>query len=71
MTEATAPKVCLSSVDGRLLALFEAAQRWIHDQGLILAEIECVLCLAASFSTCTAAALRLRGSPHPSGLPTN
>jgi hypothetical protein len=36
MTEATAPEVCLSSVDGHLSALFEAAQRWIHEQGLVL-----------------------------------
>ena len=43
MTEATAPEVCLSSVDGHLLALFEAAQRWIHEQGLVLVEIESIL----------------------------
>jgi hypothetical protein len=43
MTEATAPEVCLSSVDGRLLALFEAAQRWIYEQGLVLVEIESIL----------------------------
>jgi hypothetical protein len=43
MTEATAPEVRLSSVDGHLLALFEAAQRWIHEQGLVLMEIESIL----------------------------
>jgi hypothetical protein len=43
MTETTAPEVCLSSVDRRLLALFEAAQRWIYEQGLVLAEIEFIL----------------------------
>jgi hypothetical protein len=43
MTDATAPEVCLSSVDRRLLALFEAAQRWIHEQGLVLVEIESIL----------------------------
>jgi hypothetical protein len=43
MTEATAPEVCLSSVDGNLLALFEAAQRWIHEQSLVLVEIETIL----------------------------
>ena len=43
MTEATAPEVCLSSVDVHLVALFEAAQRWIHEQGLVLAEIEYIL----------------------------
>ena len=43
MTEATAPEVCLSSVDRHLLALFEAAQRWIYEQGLVLVEIESIL----------------------------
>jgi len=43
MNETTAPEVCLSSVDGHLLALFEAAQRWIHEQGLVLVEIESIL----------------------------
>ena len=43
MTEASAPEVCLSSVDGHLLALFEAAQRWISEQGLVLVEIEYIL----------------------------
>jgi hypothetical protein len=43
MTEAFATEVCLSSVDGRLLALFEAAQRWIHEQGLVQVEIESIL----------------------------
>ena len=43
MTEAIAPEVCLSSVDGRLLALFEAAHRWIYEQGLVLVEIESIL----------------------------
>ena len=47
MTETTAPEVCLSSVDRRLLALFEAAQRWIHEQGLVLVEIESILCHAS------------------------
>jgi hypothetical protein len=42
MTETIAPEVCLSSVDLRLLALFEAAQRWI-EQGLVLVEIESIL----------------------------
>jgi hypothetical protein len=43
MTETTAPEVCLSSVDGHLLALLEAAQRWIYEQSLVLAEIEYIL----------------------------
>ena len=43
MTEATTPEVRLSSVDGHLLALFEAAQRWIYEQGLVLVEIESIL----------------------------
>jgi hypothetical protein len=43
MTEATAPEVCRSSVDGYLVALFEAAQRWIIEQGLVLGEIEYIL----------------------------
>jgi hypothetical protein len=43
MTEATAAEVCLSSVDGRLLALFDAAERWIHEQGLVLVEIQSIL----------------------------
>jgi DNA-binding PadR family transcriptional regulator len=43
MTETTAPEVCRSSVDGDLLALFEAAQRWIHEQGLVRVEIESIL----------------------------
>ena len=43
MTEATAPEVCRSSVDGHLVALFEAAQRWIIEQGLVLGEIEYIL----------------------------
>ena len=43
MTEATAPEVCCSSVDGHLVALFEAAQRWIIEQGLVLVEIEYIL----------------------------
>jgi hypothetical protein len=43
MTEATTPEVCFSSVDGHLLALFEAAQRWIIEQGLVLVEIEYIL----------------------------
>lgn len=43
MTELTAPEVCLSSVDGHLVALFKAAQRWIIEQGLVLMEIESIL----------------------------
>ena len=43
MIEATAPEVRLSSVDRRLLAVFEAAQRWIYEQGLVLVEIESIL----------------------------
>src|ERR1035438_8616118 len=43
MTKVTAPEVCLPSVDGRLLALLEAAQRWIYEQGLVLVEIEYIL----------------------------
>jgi hypothetical protein len=43
MTEATAPEVCRSSVDGHLVALFEAVQRWIIEQGLVLGEIEYIL----------------------------
>ena len=43
MTEVTAPEVCVSSVDGHLVALFEAAQRWIIEQRLVLGEIEYIL----------------------------
>ena len=43
MTEAIAPALCRSSVDGHLVALFEAAQRWIIEQGLVLGEIEYIL----------------------------
>ena len=43
MTQTTAPEGCPSSVDRRLLALFEAAQRWIHEQGLAQVEIESIL----------------------------
>lgn len=43
MTEAIAPVACISSVDRRLLALFEAAQRWIYEQGLVLVEIESIV----------------------------
>jgi hypothetical protein len=43
MTEAIAPALCRSSVDGHLVALFEAAQRWIIEQGLVLVEIETIL----------------------------
>ena len=43
MTETTAPEVCRSSVDGHLVALFEAAQRWIIEQSLVLGEIEYIL----------------------------
>jgi hypothetical protein len=43
MTEATAPEVCRTSVDGHLVALFEAAQRWIIEQRLGLGEIEYIL----------------------------
>jgi hypothetical protein len=32
-----------ASVDGYLVALFEAAQRWMHEQGLVLVEIEYIL----------------------------
>lgn len=43
MTESTAPDVCFSSVDRHLLTLFEAAQRWIYEQGLVLVEIQSIL----------------------------
>jgi hypothetical protein len=43
MTEATAPEVYVPSVDTHILALFEAAQSWIHEQGLVLMEIEYIL----------------------------
>jgi hypothetical protein len=43
MTKVTAPEACLTSVDGHLLALFDAAQPWIHEQGLVLVEIESIL----------------------------
>ena len=43
MTETTAPDVFGSSVDGHLVALFEAAQRRIIEQGLVLGEIEYIL----------------------------
>jgi hypothetical protein len=47
MTEVIAPEVCISSVDGHLVALFEAAQRWIYEQGLALVEIQSILSQAA------------------------
>lgn len=43
MTEATALELRLPSAERHLLALFEAAQRWIHEQGLVLVEIEYIL----------------------------
>jgi hypothetical protein len=43
MTEASAPEVFRSSVDRHLVALFEAVQRWIIEQGLVLGEIEYIL----------------------------
>jgi hypothetical protein len=43
MTEASAPEVFRSSVDGHLVALFETARRWIIEQGLVLGEIEYIL----------------------------
>ena len=43
MTETTAPEVRHSSTDRHLLALFEAAQRWIYEQGLVLVEIQSIL----------------------------
>ena len=46
MIGATVPDVCPSSVDGHLVALFEAAQRWIIEQDLALGEIESILCQA-------------------------
>ena len=49
MTGATAPEVRLSSVDVHLVALFEAAQRWIYEQGLVLVEIESILGQASRF----------------------
>jgi hypothetical protein len=73
MTESSALEVRHSSVDQRLLAIFEAAQRWIYEQGLVLVEIESILGRAgpASFSTCTRAASRQRSFLHPSGLRAN
>jgi hypothetical protein len=47
MTDATAPEVCRSTVDGHLVAVFEATQRWFHEQGLVLVEIESILCHAS------------------------
>jgi hypothetical protein len=43
MTEATALEFRLPSADRHLLALFEASQRWIQEQGLVLVEIEYIL----------------------------
>ena len=43
MIETPASEVCLSSADQRLLALFDAAQRWIYEQDLVLVEIESIL----------------------------
>ena len=43
MTEAAAPEVFGSSVDGHLVALLETAQRWIIERGLVLGEIEYIL----------------------------
>jgi hypothetical protein len=43
MTEATALGLQLPSADRHLIALFEASQRWIIEQGLVLAEIEYIL----------------------------
>ena len=43
MTEATALEVRHSSTDRRLKSLFEAAQRWIYEQGLVLVEIQSIL----------------------------
>jgi hypothetical protein len=37
------PEVFGSSVDGHLVEMFEAAQRWIIEQGLVLGEIEYIL----------------------------
>ncbi len=36
-----------SAADPRLRALLETARSWTLEQGLILAEVECVLCLAS------------------------
>jgi hypothetical protein len=43
MTKATGPEVRLSTAERYLWALLETAQCWIHEQGLVLVEIECVL----------------------------
>jgi hypothetical protein len=43
MTEATALGLQLPSSDRPLIALFEASQRWIIEQGLVLVEIEYIL----------------------------
>jgi hypothetical protein len=43
MTEAAMPEVFGSPVDGHLVEMFEAAQRWIIEQGLVLGEIEYIL----------------------------
>ena len=45
MTNAT--EIQHSAADPRLRALLETAQGWLLEQGLILAEVECVLCLAS------------------------
>jgi hypothetical protein len=47
MTEAAVPEVRPSSADRHLLAIFEATQRWIYEQGLVLVEIESILCQAS------------------------
>ena len=49
MTEATALELRLPSDERHLLALFEAAQRWIYEQGLVLVEIESILGQAGKF----------------------
>jgi hypothetical protein len=43
MTEVAVTEVRPSSADRHLLAIFEAAQRWVYEQGLVLVEIESIL----------------------------
>ena len=71
MTEATAPEVCRSSVDGHLVALFEAAQRWIIEQGLVLGEIESILGQAGKLLKLYRGRLAAEKLPESSGLRTN
>jgi hypothetical protein len=53
MIEAGASEVRLSSAEQRFLALLEAAQCWLYEQGLVLGGLNTSSTRPASFSTCT------------------